>query len=64
MDIRMSSTGNSINGSSTEEMTPQKAIEILIQAVFVGQKRGAWNLEEVPILLKAVQHFTKQPNSS
>lgn len=40
------------------ELTPQQAIERLIQAVYIGQTRGAWKLEEVPELLRAIKVFT------
>lgn len=42
-----------------EEMTPNKALDVLVQAVYVGQSRGAWRLEEVPILLRAIEVFAK-----
>ena len=40
------------------ELTPQLAIERLVQAIYVAQSRGAWKLEEVPELLRAIKVFT------
>ena len=45
--------------AALEEMTPNKALDVLVQAVYVGQSRGAWRLEEVPILLRAIEVFAK-----
>lgn len=46
--------------SATEDLTPAKALDILVQSVYIGQSRGVWRLEEVPVLLKAVQVFLKE----
>lgn len=35
-------------------MTPQQAIQYLINAIQVGQKRGAWNLQEAATLQQVV----------
>jgi hypothetical protein len=45
--------------AALDEMTPNKALDVLVQAVYVGQSRGAWRLEEVPILLRAIEVFAK-----
>lgn len=50
--------------SKNGELTPQQAIERLIQSVYIGQTRGAWKLEEVPELLRAVKVFTSPPQNS
>jgi hypothetical protein len=48
----------------TEENLDQNtALNILVNAVHVGQNRGAWKLEETPILLKAIQAFMKKEDS-
>ena len=39
------------------EMTQQQALEVLVNAVKVAQKRGAFELEEAPILAQAVGVF-------
>jgi hypothetical protein len=38
-----------------------KAIQILIEAVSMAQKRGAYSLEEVDVILQAVKLFTVKP---
>lgn len=50
--------------SSNEEMTPQKAVEVLVQCAYVGQSRGAWRMEEVPVILKAIAVFQQRPAQS
>lgn len=62
----MSSDGANVittNTSGNGEITPQQAIERMIQAIYVGQTRGAWKLEEVPELLKAIKVFTTPQGS-
>ena len=45
----------------SEEIFDQNtALNVLVNAVHVGQNRGAWKLEETPILLKAIQAFMKK----
>ncbi len=39
-------------------MNQQQALEVLINAVRIAQKRGAFELEEAPILAQAVEVFT------
>jgi len=39
------------------EMNQQQALEILVNAVKVAQKRGAFELEEAPIIAQAVGVF-------
>lgn len=38
-----------------DDMNPGKALELLVSSIYVGQSRGAWRMEEVPVLLKAIQ---------
>jgi len=40
------------------ELDQNGALNILVNAVYVGQSRGAWKLEEVEVLLKAIKAFT------
>lgn len=47
-----------MNKETSDDLTPQQAIERMIQAIYVGQTRGAWKLEEVPELLRAIKVFT------
>ena len=42
-------------------LNQKEALSLLINAVELGQKRGAWKLEEAAMLSKAVSAFTK-PN--
>lgn len=44
-----------------EELDQKSALKILVNAIQVGQSRGAWKLEEVPTLLKAIEVFTTPP---
>ena len=39
-------------------MNQQQALEVLVNAVRVAQKRGAFELEETPLLLEAINKFT------
>lgn len=34
------------------------ALNILVNAIHIGQSRGAWKLEETEVLLKAIKAFT------
>jgi len=43
-----------------EEMDQNMALNILVNAIHLGQTRGAWKLEEVPTLLKAIKCFTRK----
>jgi hypothetical protein len=45
---------------SNNDINDQKdALQVLISAIMVGQKRGAWTLQEAEILSKAVKIFIK-----
>ena len=54
------------NGVISGEVTPKKddslnqeqALNILVQAVRLANKRGAYELEETELILKAVKVFT------
>jgi len=48
----------SING----ELDQPQALQILIQAIHLGQSRGAWKLEEAVIFNQAIQTFIKKEN--
>lgn len=41
-------------------MNQQQALEVLINAVRIAQKRGAFELEEAPVLAEAVKVFMPQ----
>jgi hypothetical protein len=45
--------------SQPAQITPQQAIQYLINAVQVGQKRGTWNLQEASTLQAAVEAAQK-----
>lgn len=45
---------------SHEEIDQNTAVKILVNAIYVGQSRGAWKLEECETLLKAIRAFTKK----
>jgi len=54
---------NSENNSliSTEgDLDQNKALQVLINAIHIGQSRGAWKLEETVLLNKAIQTFIKK----
>lgn len=54
---------DNINQRLPENITDQKdALQILINAVMIGQKRGTWTLSEAEILSKAVKMFIKNDN--
>jgi len=36
------------------------ALNVLVNAVHVGQSRGAWRLEETEVLLRAIRSFLKK----
>lgn len=48
----------------TEELNPQQAISILIQAVNYGQSKGIYSLEDAAILSRAVKVFVKKEESN
>jgi len=41
-----------------ETMDQNTALNILVNAVHIGQSRGAWKLEETEVLLRAIKAFT------
>ena len=45
-------------------MNQEKALNILVQAVQVGQAKGAYNLQEAKIIAEAVEVFTKKPEDA
>lgn len=51
---------SNISSNENEEMTASKALDVLVQCAYAGQSRGAWRMEEVPIILKAINFFTQQ----
>jgi len=52
---------SSFGAPTTDEKFDQNtALNVLVNAVHVGQNRGAWRLEETPILLKAINAFMKK----
>ena len=46
-----------------EKIDQNTALSILVNAVHVGQSRGAWKLEETEVLLRAIRAFVR-PSSS
>lgn len=49
-----------ISAPDSEVMDQNTALNVLVDAIRVGQSRGAWRLEETEILLKAIRTFTKK----
>jgi len=43
-----------------EEFTQNHALQVLVNAVKVAQKRGAYELEETEIILKAIKMFVQK----
>ena len=43
-----------------EKIDQNTALSILVNAVHVGQSRGAWKLEETEVLLRAIRAFVRQ----
>jgi len=43
-----------------ENFDQNTALNILVNAVHIGQSRGAWKLDETPVLLKAIRAFVKK----
>lgn len=43
-----------------EEFTQSHALQVLVNAVKVAQKRGAYELEETEIILKAIKMFVQK----
>lgn len=42
-----------------EKLDQNTALSILVNAVHVGQSRGAWKLEETEVLLRAIRAFVR-----
>lgn len=42
----------------SNELTQDQALSILVQAVKLATKRGAYELEETEVILKAIKIFT------
>ena len=42
------------------ELTPQQALNVLVQAVKLGQSKGAYSLEDAEVIAKAVKVFATQ----
>ena len=42
-----------------EQLDQNTALSILVNAVHVGQSRGAWKLEETEVLLRAIRAFVR-----
>ncbi len=52
---------NKIQESNDSDVMDQNtALKTLINAVHVGQSRGAWKLDEVEVLIKAIKTFQKK----
>lgn len=56
----MENTDNSLANNSEGELDQNKALQVLINAIHIGQSRGAWKLEETVLLNKAIQTFVKK----
>lgn len=46
--------------SIKEPTSSNDAVSLLVQAAIVGQKRGAWKLEEAELLNKAIKILLKK----
>ena len=68
MDTESTQTPTQIQNLNLDETTnittQSQAVGILINAIEIAQKRGAFNLEEAEILSQAKKMFIKQPNYS
>ena len=51
---------SSFGAPEAETFDQNTALNILVNAVHVGQSRGAWKLDETPVLLKAIRAFVKK----
>ena len=49
-----------INVNNSEELSQTDALGILINAIYVGQTRGAWKLDETEVLLRAIRVFSNK----
>ena len=45
--------------NKNEPLDQKTALNILVNAIYVGQSRGAWKLEESEVLSKAVKAFVQ-----
>jgi hypothetical protein len=45
--------------NTNDPLEQKAALAVFVNAVQVGQSRGAWRLEESSMLYKAIQAFTK-----
>lgn len=45
--------------TKNQELTPQQAINILVQAVQLGQKAGCYSLDDAAVIKTAVDVFVK-----
>jgi len=60
-----SETTNESSPSGTQEITSQsQALGIVLNAIEVAQRRGAFNLDEAELLSRARKLFIKQDTSS
>lgn len=46
------------NVNNSSELSQTDALGILINAIYVGQTRGAWKLDETEVLLRAIRIFS------
>lgn len=46
--------------NQTKGLSQEQALNILVQAVKLAQKRGAYELEETEVLLQAIRVFTSK----
>lgn len=60
MEKEIKETTTNFGAPESDNFDQTAALNVLVNAVHVGQNRGAWKLEEVPILLKAINAFVKK----
>ncbi len=61
MDSKVENEKVIVNPPEGEVLDQNTALNILVNAVHVGQARGAWKLEESEVLLRAIRVFIKKP---
>ena len=44
---------------NTQTLTPQEAVKVLINAVQVGQQKGAYSFEDSTLIFQAINTLTK-----
>lgn len=49
------------NFKNKNKMTQEQAIQVLIQAVLVGQSKGAYTIDEAVIIKQAIDAFKTAP---